>query len=1015
MDQTVVLCTLAAFLLYYNTLHADFAYDDSRAIKTNPDVNPSTPWTNLMFNDFWGTPLTHSGSHKSYRPLCVLSFRFNHWLHELQPAGYHLFNVLLHCAATALFTLLARSLLPPKAELATAVAGCLFAAHPIHTEAVAGIVGRADVGAAVFFILAFLSYRRYTTARSKLSHLRRHQLMRTQHSTTSVRPVASNKCSNNNSHGSVVHSTATSLPPFRSFLTAAIFTLIKWNGGDGDASASSAALLRSGGGGGGQNALPKRRPNAATLLVISKWFWLLVTLFFAACSMLTKEHGITVLAVCAVYDVFVRSRLRPKDIFSSVIFQEKHRGLVEGLTTLFMGTLLMVAVRLQLMGSKAPEFAPADNPSADCSSRLTRTLTFLYLPAFNLWLLVQPSVLSFDWSMEAIPLIHSLSDARNLTTATFYLTLAYLGWNALFRKRESDETNGDARSASSSPVPASVFNGNLISSSLLGDPSSLAARSGANGCLPSVADAVLHCYSSSVIGCAGYGGASTSGSLSSSSSLRSERTRWSSNSLADVDGNAAARNSGGDLTVIALSMLVLPFIPATNLFFYVGFVVAERVLYIPSMGYCLLVALGFHLIDDCLGQKELRVKQQKDRHRWKQGNANVYSLRFAFRWGFFALLVVYSARTIQRNQDWLTEETLYRSGISVNPPKAYGNLANILSSTGRKDEAEQAYKKALSYRNNMADVHYNLGILYQEQKRYEEAIQSYRSAVHYRPRMAMAHLNMGLVLALMGMKEEAIEVYRRCSQLDGSGLKDPRTHETTKISALFNLGRLYADDGQYTKAIDVYNEAIQRMPTHYQPQSLYNMLGEAYFKLDRLKDAEHWYREALRAKADHVPAHLTYGKLLTKMNRLHEADEMFLRAKSLSPKDSTVYQHYGQYLSECERHAEAAEQYVRAASLAPTEYEIVFNAANTLRQAGRHSEAEQYYRSAVKIRPLEATSHMNLGAMLHVNGKLIEAEQSYLEALRLKPDDHITRMNLQKLRHLLIKKGMASSSVHSSQ
>ena len=43
------------------------------------------------------------------------------------------------------------------------------------------------------------------------------------------------------------------------------------------------------------------------------------------------------------------------------------------------------------------------------------------------------------------------------------------------------------------------------------------------------------------------------------------------------------------------------------------------------------------------------------------------------------------------------------------------------------------------------------------------------------------------------------------------------------------------------------------------------MLGEAYFKMDRLKESEHWYREALRAKADHIPAHLTYGKLLTKM------------------------------------------------------------------------------------------------------------------------------------------------------
>lgn len=358
-----------------------------------------------------------------------------------------------------------------------------------------------------------------------------------------------------------------------------------------------------------------------------------------------------------------------------------------------MGTLLMVAVRLQLMGSKAPEFAPADNPSADCPSRLTRTLTFLYLPAFNLWLLVQPTVLSFDWSMEAIPLIHSFTDIRNLTTAIFYLTLAYLGWNALFRRRESDDNSGDLRSASGSPVPgstsSSVLSSNLISSSLLGgDSSNSSLVRGTNGYVASVAaDAVLgvHCYSSAV-GCGSYGsgnGSTTSGSLSSSSSLRSERTRWSSNSSVDVDGNSAGRNSGVDLTVIALSMLVLPFIPATNLFFYVGFVVAERVLYIPSMGYCLLVALGFHLIDDCLRQKQLRLKQQhqqqqqKERHRWKQVQASI-SLRLLFRWGFFILLVVYSARTIQRNRDWHTEETLYRSGISVNPPKGLSRLYNLL-------------------------------------------------------------------------------------------------------------------------------------------------------------------------------------------------------------------------------------------------------------------------------------------------------------------------------------------------
>ena len=38
--------------------------------------------------------------------------------------------------------------------------------------------------------------------------------------------------------------------------------------------------------------------------------------------------------------------------------------------------------------------------------------------------------------------------------------------------------------------------------------------------------------------------------------------------------------------------MVIPFFPATNILIRVGFVVAERVLYLPSAGYCLLVAVG---------------------------------------------------------------------------------------------------------------------------------------------------------------------------------------------------------------------------------------------------------------------------------------------------------------------------------------------------------------------------------------------------------------------------------------
>ena len=46
------------------------------------------------------------------------------------------------------------------------------------------------------------------------------------------------------------------------------------------------------------------------------------------------------------------------------------------------------------------------------------------------------------------------------------------------------------------------------------------------------------------------------------------------------------------VVTFSLALLVIPFLPASNLLLRVGFVVAERVLYLPSAGYCLLVAIG---------------------------------------------------------------------------------------------------------------------------------------------------------------------------------------------------------------------------------------------------------------------------------------------------------------------------------------------------------------------------------------------------------------------------------------
>ena len=218
----------------------------SRAIKTNPDILPSTPLSSLLRDDFWGTPLSHSGSHKSYRPITVLSFRLNYLAGGLRPWGYHLVNVLLHSVVCGLFGQLAAQLFGAAAPAAW-FASLLFVVHPVHTEAVAGVVGRADVGAAVFFLLSFFSYSAY---------------LRQRETRDAPRPVHRN----------------------------------------GNAAGHRGA------------APPSSRRG---------WRPLLACFVCAACAMLTKEHGITVLGTCFVYDLLVFHKLTAKEL--SHIFNEVSR------------------------------------------------------------------------------------------------------------------------------------------------------------------------------------------------------------------------------------------------------------------------------------------------------------------------------------------------------------------------------------------------------------------------------------------------------------------------------------------------------------------------------------------------------------------------------------------------------------------------------------------------------------------------------------------------------------------
>ncbi|XP_071831925.1 protein O-mannosyl-transferase TMTC3-like isoform X2 [Apostichopus japonicus] len=158
-QKMFIICSIILFVVcincFFNSLQCGFVFDDNKAVISNLDLRPSTPIWDLFKNDFWGTPLTSDRSHKSYRPLTVLTFRWNYFLGELEPGGYHFFNMIFHWILCVLILHVFKMFL---SDWLAFILSMLFAVHPIHTDAVSGIVGRAESLSSIFALSALCTY-----------------------------------------------------------------------------------------------------------------------------------------------------------------------------------------------------------------------------------------------------------------------------------------------------------------------------------------------------------------------------------------------------------------------------------------------------------------------------------------------------------------------------------------------------------------------------------------------------------------------------------------------------------------------------------------------------------------------------------------------------------------------------------------------------------------------------------------------------------------------------------------
>ncbi len=161
--------------IYYNALRNDFHYDDHHHITLNPNIrNPG----NIPL--FFTEPKMFSflpGRFLHYRPVVLVSYAVNYYLGRLNPAGYHMVNLIFHVGSAFLLFLILKAMLdggPLSSYFPPLASGLLFLTTPFNSEVVNYITARSSVMSAFFYLLSFywwVLFRRKKTPRTSFFYI----------------------------------------------------------------------------------------------------------------------------------------------------------------------------------------------------------------------------------------------------------------------------------------------------------------------------------------------------------------------------------------------------------------------------------------------------------------------------------------------------------------------------------------------------------------------------------------------------------------------------------------------------------------------------------------------------------------------------------------------------------------------------------------------------------------------------------------------------------------------------
>ena len=266
----------------------------------------------------------------------------------------------------------------------------------------------------------------------------------------------------------------------------------------------------------------------------------------------------------------------------------------------------------------------------------------------------------------------------------------------------------------------------------------------------------------------------------------------------------------------------------SNLILIIGTSMGDRLMYFPSLGFCLVIAILLVYLLRITNFDEFRIKD-------------------FFKPNFLPVIFIvtlYSFKTYSRNADWKDNYTLYSHDVTIvpNSVKAHYYLGLELVKVTAEVEPDMEKKKkmyeqgiselekAVAILPTFSSAYTQLGVAYYRLKNFEKAIENYNKAASLSPSDAITTNNIGTIYFEWKKYSEAKEKFQQALAID------PRF-----VDAHMNLGSVCGQTGDFNNAIVSFQNATKYAPDN---ANAYYFMALTYSNMGDKTNADKYFQIA---------------------------------------------------------------------------------------------------------------------------------------------------------------------------